>query len=109
MISAEQKKELIDFAITARKYKTLLSNKYKLRKFWENPNPMEVCAFIPGTIVEIYVKEGDLIEEGQPLLILEAMKMQNLIAMPFTAKVKRICVAKGERIPKDTLLLELEK
>ncbi len=101
-------KELVDFAVTARKYKTLLTKKYQERKVWENPSPYEVQSYIPGTIIEISVKEGEIVEEGAPLLILEAMKMQNLIAMPFTAKIKKINVNVGDKIPKDTLMIELE-
>ncbi len=100
--------ELVDFAVTARTYKTLLSNKYKNRKVWNNPNPYEVQSSIPGTIISIAIKEGDLVKEGDHLLILEAMKMQNRIQMPFTARIKKICVAVGDRIPKDTLMIELE-
>ncbi len=103
------KPELVDFAITARKYKTLLTKKYKMRKFWENPNPMEVHSSIPGTILDIFVKEGETVKEGEPVLILEAMKMQNTIQMPFTAKIKQILVEKGAKIPKETLLFVLEK
>jgi biotin carboxyl carrier protein len=108
-MTKETKNELVDFAITARKYKTLLTRKYKSRKFWENPNPMEIYSFIPGTIVDIFVKEGSFIEEGEPLLILEAMKMRNRIDMPFSAKVKKMNVIQGQKIPKDYLLVELEK
>ncbi len=108
-MSEINKSELVDFAVTARKYKTLLTKKYKMRKFWENPNPMELHSGIPGTIVDIFVKEGQTAKEGEPLLILEAMKMQNIIEMPFTAKIKQICVAKGARIPKETLMIVLEK
>ena len=100
--------EYVDFAVTARKYKTLLTKKYLNRKVWVDPNPYEIQSFIPGTILQISVKEGDIVEEGAPLLILEAMKMQNRIEMPFTAKIKKINVAIGERIPKDTLMIELE-
>lgn len=79
------------------------------RKVWVDPNPYEIQSFIPGTILQISVKEGDIVEEGSPLLILEAMKMQNRIEMPFTAKIKKINVSIGERIPKDTLMIELEE
>jgi biotin carboxyl carrier protein len=48
------------------------------------------------------------VKEGAPLLILEAMKMLNRIEMPFTARIKKINVAVGERIPKETLMIELE-
>ena len=103
------KSELVDFAVTVRKYKTFLTPKYKMRKFWENPSPYDIQAFIPGTIVKIFVKEGQVVEEGDPLLVLEAMKMQNLIEMPFTAKIKKIHVSEGTKIPKEALLIELEK
>ena len=105
----EEKKEpeMVDFAITARKYKTLLTNKYKNRKFWVNPSPYEIQSYIPGTIIDVFVKEGRVVKEGDPLLILESMKMQNRIDMPFTAKIKKINVKAGERIPKDFLMIEL--
>jgi len=110
MIAEEKKEpEFVDFAITARKYKTLLTNKYKNRKFWVNPSPYEIQSYIPGTIIEIFVKEGRVVKEGDPLLILESMKMQNRIDMPFTAKIKKINVKAGERIPKDFLMVELEQ
>ena len=103
-----EKPEYVDFAITARKYKTLLTKKYLNRKQWSNPNPYEIQSIIPGTILSIFVKEGDIVEEGAPLLILEAMKMQNRIEMPFTARIKKINVEIGVRIPKESLMIELE-
>lgn len=106
-----QKKEepqYVDFAVTARKYKTLLTKKYQNRKPWVNPNAFEIQSFIPGTILQVMVKEGDVVKEGEALLILEAMKMQNRIEMPFTARIKKINVEVGVRIPKDTLMIELE-
>jgi len=103
-----EKPEYVDFAVTARKYKTLLTKKYLNRKVWVDPNPYEIQSFIPGTVLKISVKEGDVVDEGAPLLILEAMKMQNRIEMPFTARIKKINVEVGSRIPKETLMIELE-
>lgn len=100
--------EYIDFAITARKYKTLLTKKYMSRKAWVDPNPFEIQSSIPGTIIEIFVKEGEIVKEGAPLLILEAMKMLNRFEMPFTARIKKINIAVGNRVPKDSLMIELE-
>ena len=99
---------MVDFAVTARKYKTQLTNKYKNRKVWVNPNPYEIQSSIPGTVISIAVNEGDLVKEGDQLLILEAMKMQNRIQMPFTARIKKINVSPGDKVPKDTLMIELE-
>jgi len=101
--------EYVDFAVTARKYKTLLTKKYLNRKVWVDPNPFEIQSSIPGTIIEISIKEGQVVEEGAPLLILEAMKMLNRIEMPFTARIKQINVAVGDRIPKETLMIILEE
>jgi len=103
-----EKPEYVDFAVTARKYKTLLTKKYQDRKPWVNPSPYDIQSIIPGTIIDVFVKEGDVVKEGAPLLTLEAMKMINHIDMPFTARIKKINVEVGVRIPKDTLLIELE-
>lgn len=103
-----ENQELVDFAVTARKYKTLLTKKYLNRKQWVNPSAYEIQSIIPGTILEIFVKEGDVVEEGSPLVILEAMKMQNRIQMPFTARIKKINVEIGAKIPRDMLMIELE-
>lgn len=100
--------EFVDFAVTARKYKTLLTTKYKNRKSWVEPNPLEIQSFIPGTIIQISVEENQIVKEGEPLLILEAMKMQNRIEMPFTARIKKINVNVGDRIPKDSIMIELD-
>jgi biotin carboxyl carrier protein len=104
----KEKQELVDFAVTARKYKTQLTKKYQNRKPWVNPSPYEIQSIIPGTILSIFVKEGDIVTEGSPLLILEAMKMQNRIEIPFTARIKKINVEVGLRVPKDSLMIELE-
>ena len=103
-----EKPEYVDFAVTARKYKTLLTKKYQNRKAWSNPSPYDIQSIIPGTILGIFVKEGDIVKEGSPLLTLEAMKMINRIEMPFTARIKKINVEVGIRIPKDSLMIELE-
>ncbi|MEI7504478.1 MAG: acetyl-CoA carboxylase biotin carboxyl carrier protein subunit [Paludibacter sp.] len=104
----KEKPEYVDFAVTARKYKTLLTKKYLNRKVWVNASPYDIQSIIPGTILSIFVKEGDVVKEGAPLLILEAMKMQNRIEMPFTARIKKINVELGVRIPRETLMIELE-
>lgn len=100
--------EMVDFAVTARKYKTLLTTKYKKRKVWNEPSAFEIQSFIPGTIIQVNVKEGQIVKEGDQILILEAMKMQNRIEMPFTAKIKKINVNVGDKLPKDTIMIELE-
>jgi biotin carboxyl carrier protein len=54
------------------------------------------------------VEAGQEVEEGTPLLILEAMKMENVIKAPGTGVVKNVNVSKGEAVEKNHLLIEME-
>lgn len=89
-------------------YKTTFTKKWLNRKNWSEPNPNLIEAHIPGTVLRIDVKEGQDVQSEDVLLILQAMKMENKITAPFPAKVKKIYVSKGERVPKGTLMIELE-
>jgi len=101
MTEATKDSEFVDFAVTARKYKTLLTKKFKNRKVWEAPNPNNIKSYIPGTIIELNVKPGQKVKQGELLLRLEAMKMQNRI-------IKSVNVNVGEKIPKNFLMIEIE-
>ncbi len=88
-------------------YKTTLTNKFKNRKPYEEPDTNLVKAFIPGTIVEVKVKRGQKVSEGEPLLLLEAMKMHNIIIAPKDARVKNLWVKVNDLVSKNQLLVEL--
>ncbi len=68
----------------------------------------ELKAIIPGTILEVLVKKGDKVTHEQPVLILEAMKMNNRIQAEYEGKVKKIHVKVGDKIPKNTVMMEFE-
>lgn len=68
----------------------------------------EIRALMPGRITSILVKEGESVDEGTPLLILEAMKMQNEIVAPIAGTVKSIQVGEGAAVKKDSLLIIVE-
>lgn len=68
----------------------------------------DVKAPMPGLILSINVKVGQKVKEGEPLLILEAMKMENSIGSPKDGIVKSIQVKNGKTVEKGTLLIELE-
>ena len=106
---SEEKQEFVDFALAAGEYKTLLTKKYMNRKPYVPVNENNVYSIIPGTVNNFFVKEGDFVKEGEPILILEAMKMENIIRMPYDGIIKKIHVTVGVRIPKNTLMMELEK
>lgn len=63
---------------------------------------------MPGLIHSIKVSEGDSVEKGSPLLILEAMKMENVIKSPGDGVVSKIHVQEKEAVEKDAALLSFE-
>lgn len=67
-----------------------------------------VTAPLPGKILEIKVKVGDMVKVGQEVAILEAMKMENSVTSDYTGKVKQILTAAGENIATDAALIEIE-
>jgi acetyl/propionyl-CoA carboxylase alpha subunit len=68
----------------------------------------ELTAPMPGTVLEVAVAPGDVVQARQRLVVLEAMKMENPIAAPFDATVKAVHVAVGDRVAGGALLVELE-
>jgi len=68
----------------------------------------ELRAAMPGIVVDVKVAVGDGAEEGQTLVVLEAMKMQNPLTAEEAGKVTRVLCKKGEAVAAGALLLELE-
>ena len=68
----------------------------------------EIKAPMPGLVLEINVAAGDEVVEGQKILILEAMKMENIILIPANAKIKKVVVLAGQAVEKGQVLVELE-
>jgi biotin carboxyl carrier protein len=67
-----------------------------------------ISAPMPGIIIDIKVKPGDAVEEGDLLFILEAMKMENAIASPKKAIIKSISAKKEDTVEKGKIIVELE-
>jgi biotin carboxyl carrier protein len=67
-----------------------------------------ITAQMTGRVISVNVKPGDQVTEGQILLIVEAMKMENEIAAPLAGAVKEVAVAAGARVSEGDLLLQIE-
>lgn len=67
-----------------------------------------IHAPMPGLILEINVELGQTVKKDAPLLILEAMKMENVISSPRAGTIKSIAVNQGEAVEKKQLLIEFE-
>lgn len=68
----------------------------------------EIKAPMPGMVLEIAVSDGQQVREGDKLLILEAMKMENSIMIQTSAIIKKVAVAAGQAVEKGQVLVELE-
>ena len=66
-----------------------------------------VTAPLPGNIIEVYVKPGDLIKKGQDLLMMEAMKMENKIRSDKEGVVESVKVTPGTSVLQGDVLIEL--
>jgi biotin carboxyl carrier protein len=68
----------------------------------------KIKAPMPGLILDVMVKEGQTVQEDDALLILEAMKMENVIVSQREGTIKTISVKKGDAVDKNNLLIEFE-
>ncbi len=86
---------------------------YKRKKYLEKNRAGSkhelIGAPMPGKIVDILVEAGAKVKEGEALLILEAMKMQNEIASPVSGVVKKVYVRQNDIVNKEDVLVEIEK
>jgi biotin carboxyl carrier protein len=105
-MSNDEKLEFLN--INDSLYQTRISNKFKNRKGYKPIDPKKVISFIPGTILEINVEPGQVVQKGEIMMILDAMKMKNKLISAIDGKIKSIEVNKGDRVSKGALLIEME-
>lgn len=98
--------------VNGRNYPVILKDKFDLllEKMGMNANAgakvNNVRAPMPGLIIDLKVKDGDEVKAGDTLLILEAMKMENIIKAPGDAVVKSVKVNMGQGVEKNQVLIE---
>jgi len=68
-----------------------------------------LTAPMPGTVIRVLVRKGDTVQQRQPLLLLEAMKMETPVVSPYEAVVRAVHVSEGDRVAGGELLVELEE
>jgi biotin carboxyl carrier protein len=74
----------------------------------ELPADGALFPLMPGTIMEVLVAVGDTVHEGDVLLVLEAMKMQNEISAPVAGTVAEVAVRPGQNVDRKTMMLRIE-
>ncbi len=68
----------------------------------------ELKAGMPGKIIEIFANVGDVVKANKPLLIMEAMKMENEMRAAVDVKIREICVKQGESVESGQVLIKFE-
>jgi pyruvate carboxylase subunit B len=69
----------------------------------------DVTTPMPGRVVKLMVAQGDTVKAGDPLLVVEAMKMENRVQAPIAGKVEKIFVKEGDEVNPDETLIHLEE
>ena len=88
-------------------YRTRLSSRFLNRKPYAPADPKIITGFIPGTVLDILVSQGQDVKEGDELMILDAMKMQNMLLSPVTGTIGEIFVARGDKVSKGSILIRM--
>ncbi|ESZ86164.1 MAG: acetyl-CoA carboxylase [Blastomonas sp. CACIA14H2] len=104
------------FALTARgathSFEVLPAHVAEHARHMIEKVPPDLSRFLlcpmPGLLVKLHVAEGDKVQPGQPLAIVEAMKMENILRAEKAATVKTISAAEGDSLAVDAVILELE-
>ena len=67
----------------------------------------DILAPMPGTVLEVLVAEGDLVDQNQTVIVMESMKMELLITAPRDGVVRRVSVQQGQQVERGMRLMEL--
>lgn len=79
----------------------------KKRKVTDQASAGAINAPMPGMVVNVLVKEGQRVDSGDPLVVLESMKMQMQLRSPFTGQVAKVAVHNRAQVEKGALLVQV--
>ena len=114
VLSADKKTKNYSFKINNQNYEVCLKDKYDelLQKLGMDTSASkkinELKAPMPGLVVDIFVDNGQNIKKGDPLLVLEAMKMENILKSSADGTIKKVEVKKGSTVEKNEVLVHFE-
>lgn len=114
LLQANYVRKSFTFRINGSTYEVKLADRFDqlVAKMGMKAGPAqrvkEIKAPMPGLVLSLQVTTGQEVSKGDPLLILEAMKMENVLKAPGSGTVKKINVIQGQAVDKNQLLLEFE-
>ncbi len=105
MLIPETLRELVIGGVT---YETRYTKKFETRKTYVAPDPRLLRCVIPGVIRTVHVRPGMRVKVGDPLFVLEAMKMENEVLSSRDGTVRTLHVSPGDTVTRGGALLEME-
>ena len=105
MQTPEQTRELVIGGVA---YETRYTKKFERRPHYAAPDPRLIRCVIPGVIRTVAVRKGMRVRAGDPLFVLEAMKMQNEVKSPRDGVVRSLAVSPGDTVARGQTIVELE-
>lgn len=114
IISSDLERKIINVEVEGVEYEVCIKDSYDqlVKKMGLSANVVkkvsEIKAQMPGLVLDILVSAGDHLQEGDSIMILEAMKMENVIKAPAEMTIKEVLIKKGDAVEKNQLLINLE-
>lgn len=112
--SVNQAEKTFTFLINGRSYSVKMEDRFDIllkelgMSQLANSKVDKIKAPMPGLVLDILIEEGQSISKGDEVLVLEAMKMENVLKAPGDGVVKSISIKKGDAVEKNQVLLVLE-
>jgi biotin carboxyl carrier protein len=100
--------DLKKFQLDDTEYETRLSRKFVHRKHWIAPDTRTMAAAIPGVVTTVSVHPGQKVKRGDPVLILDAMKMKNPVVASRDGVIRSVRVSPGQMVTKGEPMVEFE-
>lgn len=107
---SSQDDETLQVLVSGRRLVARIRNPHhRNRLHGQSGVPGVLTAPMPGLVIEALVKEGDLVEEDQPLVVIESMKMQMQLRSTQAGRVANLNAQPGQQVDKGALLVKIEK
>lgn len=114
VVSADLRAKIFELKVNNTLYKTKVEDRFDLLLRQLGMDKIGVSAAselkapMPGLVLKILVKEGQIVKEGEALVVLEAMKMENVLKSPAEVTIKSINAEIGVAVEKNQILIEFE-
>ncbi|TVR76712.1 MAG: acetyl-CoA carboxylase biotin carboxyl carrier protein subunit [Chitinophagaceae bacterium] len=114
ILSFDNTTKLMTLKLNEKVYEVSIKDKHDLllaQLGMDNPDSgkiSEIKAPMPGLVTKLIAQKGDELEKGKAVLVLEAMKMENVLKSPGTGKIKSFSVKQGDAVEKNQVLVVLE-